>query len=93
MLVKFATQGIDQFLLVGASKTSKLALVSQWWNRPNLPSFSVRVKSGTCAPKHQLTICQCPSVLFKGEVSLVVGNMLRIYDIGKKKLLRKCENK
>jgi len=30
---------------------------------------------------------------FKGRLLVGVGNRLRIYDLGKKKLLRKCENK
>lgn len=30
---------------------------------------------------------------FLGRVIIGVGNLLRIYDFGKKKLLRKCENK
>ena len=30
---------------------------------------------------------------FKGRVLIGVGRLLRIYDLGKKKLLRKCENK
>lgn len=33
-------------------------------------------------------ICQ-----FQGKVLIGVGNMLRIYEMGKKKLLKKCENK
>ena len=28
---------------------------------------------------------------FKGRVLIGVGNLLRIYDLGKKKMLRKCE--
>lgn len=32
----------------------------------------------------------CP---FQGRVLIGVGKMLRLYDLGKKKLLRKCENK
>ena len=32
----------------------------------------------------------CP---FQGRVLIGVGRLLRIYDMGKKKLLRKCENK
>ena len=30
---------------------------------------------------------------FQGMLLVVVGKLLRIYDIGKKKMLRKCENK
>ena len=32
----------------------------------------------------------CP---YNGRVLVGVGRLLRIYDLGKKKLLRKCENK
>lgn len=32
----------------------------------------------------------CP---FQGRVLISVGKLLRIYDLGKKKMLRKCENK
>ena len=30
---------------------------------------------------------------FQGRLLVGVGRLLRIYDIGKKKMLRKCENK
>ena len=30
---------------------------------------------------------------FQGRLLVGVGKLLRIYDIGKKKMLRKCENK
>ena len=30
---------------------------------------------------------------FQGRILVGVGKLLRIYDLGKKKLLRKCENK
>lgn len=30
---------------------------------------------------------------YSGRVLIGVGRLLRIYDLGKKKLLRKCENK
>ena len=32
----------------------------------------------------------CP---YQGRVLISVGRLLRIYDLGKKKMLRKCENK
>lgn len=32
-------------------------------------------------------------VPFQGRLLVGVGKLLRIYDIGKKKMLRKCENK
>jgi splicing factor 3B subunit 3 len=30
---------------------------------------------------------------FQGRILVGVGRMLRLYDMGRKKLLRKCENK
>jgi splicing factor 3B subunit 3 len=30
---------------------------------------------------------------FQGRVLIGVGKLLRLYDLGKKKMLRKCENK
>ncbi|KAJ3280450.1 Splicing factor 3B subunit 3 [Borealophlyctis nickersoniae] len=44
---------------------------------------------------HKTEIDEIPYALcaFQGRLLVGVGKMLRIYDIGKKKLLRKCENK
>lgn len=38
----------------------------------------------------EIPTCICP---YQGRVLISVGKLLRIYDIGKKKMLRKCENK
>jgi len=44
---------------------------------------------------HRTPVDAIPSALhaFNGKLLVGVGNLLRLYDLGKKKLLRKCENK
>jgi len=41
-------------------------------------------------PVDDVPYALCP---FQGRLLVGLGNSLRIYDMGKKKLLRKCENK
>ena len=44
---------------------------------------------------HKTPVEDIPGAIhaFQGRVLIGVGRFLRIYDLGKKKLLRKCENK
>jgi splicing factor 3B subunit 3 len=44
---------------------------------------------------HKTTLDEIPYAMcaFQGRVLVGVGKLLRLYDLGKKKLLRKCENK
>lgn len=42
------------------------------------------------SPLDEVPLAICP---YQGRVLVGVGRMLRLYDMGKKKLLRKCENK
>lgn len=44
---------------------------------------------------HKTTVDNVPTAIcgFQGRVVIGIGRILRLYDIGKKKLLRKCENK
>ena len=44
---------------------------------------------------HKTPVDDVPAALcpFQGRLLVGVGKLLRIYDLGKKKLLRKCENK
>lgn len=44
---------------------------------------------------HRTEVEDIPTALcpYNGRVLVGVGRLLRIYDLGKKKLLRKCENK
>ena len=44
---------------------------------------------------HKTQVDDIPSAItaFQGRVLIGIGRYLRIYDLGKKKMLRKCENK
>ena len=44
---------------------------------------------------HKTTVDEAPAAVcpYHGRLLVGVGRMLRLYDLGKKKLLRKCENK
>ena len=44
---------------------------------------------------HQTPVEEVPQAIcqFQGRILVGVGRILRLYDMGKKKLLRKCENK
>lgn len=44
---------------------------------------------------HQTAVDEVPMAIcsFQGRLLVGIGRMLRLYDMGKKKLLRKCENK
>ncbi|CAJ0966354.1 unnamed protein product [Ranitomeya imitator] len=44
---------------------------------------------------HKTLVEEVPAAIapFQGRVLIGVGKLLRVYDLGKKKLLRKCENK
>ncbi|CAG5101195.1 Similar to SF3B3: Splicing factor 3B subunit 3 (Homo sapiens) [Cotesia congregata] len=84
-LVKFANQGDQLFLIVGVAKDYQL--------NPRISSVNA---DGTGiellhkSPVDEIPLAICP---YQGRVLVGVGKMLRLYDMGKKKLLRKCENK
>ena len=44
---------------------------------------------------HKTQLNEIPTAIcsFQGRVAVGVGKLLRLYDMGQKKLLRKCENK
>lgn len=44
---------------------------------------------------HRTQVDEVPTAIcgFQGRLLVGVGRLLRLYDMGKKKLLRKCENK
>ena len=92
-IVKFASRPDEQFLLVGVVKD--LVLVP----KQNSGGFVYVYKLSETGDKldfvHKTPVDDVPSALvpFQGRVLIGVGKCLRIYDLGKKKLLRKCENK
>ena len=62
---------------------------------PGLPPPPPPPPSSTLELVHKTTLDEIPYALaaFQGKVVIGVGRLLRLYDLGKKKLLRKSENK
>lgn len=58
--------------------------------------FRVRLKKKSSQREKEnfLSVCFLAAIYpFLGKSLIAVGSSIRIYDIGKKKLLKKCENK
>lgn len=95
-IVKFSSRSADQsFLLVGVAKDLQL--------NPRKCAgggfiYTYEITENAERPLellHKTPIEDVPGCIvpFQGRVIITVGRLIRIYDIGKKKLLRKCENK
>jgi len=95
-LVKFNSQPESTFCLVGVAKDYKLnprsvgggfvyayRMVPSPLGQPNLELV------------HKTVLDEIPYAIsaFQGKVLIGVGKLLRLYDLGKKKMLRKSENK
>lgn len=92
-LVKFANQGDDQFVLIGLAKD--LHLNPRHSNGGLIHTYRLVDEGKKLELVHVTPVDEVPTAIcpFQGRVLVGVGRMLRIYDMGKKKLLRKCENK
>jgi len=93
-LVKFACRpDTEQYVVVGTVK--ELALT----NRSHAGGCIIVYKLSTAGDQlelmHRTPVEDTPGAIvpFQGRLLAGVGKYLRIYDLGKKKLLRKCENK
>jgi splicing factor 3B subunit 3 len=92
-LVKFSTIHDAKFIAVGVAKDFQMC--------PRLANggFIYLYKIDTVCSQlefiHKTEVNEVPGALcpFQGRLLVGVGKVLRIYDLGKKKLLRKCENK
>lgn len=94
-IVKFSSQPANrQFLLVGVAKDLKLN--PRACSNGYIYCYEI-IESNEEPLKflHKTQIEDVPGSIcaFQGRVLIGVGRYLRIYDLGKKKLLRKCENK
>jgi hypothetical protein len=58
------------------------------WNRVNADCTHLDLV-------HKTSVDEVPTAIasFQGRILVGIGRMLRLYDMGRKKLLRKCENK
>lgn len=94
-LVKFANQSDpdQQFLLVGIAKDYQLSPRSIECGYLNC--YRVAADGTSLDLVHRTEVEDIPTAIcpYNGRVLIGVGKLLRIYDLGKKKLLRKCENK
>ena len=93
-LVKFLSKPANQtFLLVGTAKD--LVLNPRSCSSGAIHTYQVVNNGERLELLHKTPVEDVPGAIcaFQGRVLIGVGNFLRIYDIGKKKLLRKCENK
>lgn len=93
-LVKFHGQPEHQwFLVLGVAKDFQLN--PRICTRGFLDTYRVDVMGRELELVHRTPVDEVPMALcpYNGRLLTGVGRMLRLYDLGKKKLLRKCENK
>ncbi|KAF7268952.1 hypothetical protein GWI33_017981 [Rhynchophorus ferrugineus] len=93
-LIKFHGQPEHQwFLIVGVAKDFQLnpRICTQGF----LDTYKVDVMCRELELVHRTPVDEVPMALcaYNGRLLAGIGRMLRLYDMGKKKLLRKCENK
>lgn len=91
-LAKFANHGDEIFVLVGVAK--ELHLNPRQSNGGFVHTYRIK-EEGHLELVHATPVDEVPTAIcpFQGRILIGVGRLLRIYDLGKKKLLRKCENK
>ena len=92
-LVTLASRDNHTFLVVGTAIDMTIAPRS--CKNGNLRIYGFVGESHTLALEHVTPIDGIPSAIcpFEGRFLVGVGPILRIYDMGKSKCLRKCENK
>ena len=93
-LAKFSSRPANQmFLLVGVAKDLKLN--PRQCQAGFIYTYQLQENGETLEFLHKTPVEDVPGCIcaFQGRVIISVGRFLRIYDMGKKKLLRKCENK
>ncbi|XP_076331994.1 splicing factor 3B subunit 3-like [Tachypleus tridentatus] len=92
-LTKFANHGDELFLLVGIAKDFQLN--PRQSNGGSIHVYKFVEEGRQLELVHATPVDEVPGAIcpFQGRVLVGVGRVLRIYDLGKKKMLRKCENK
>lgn len=91
-LVKFLQDG-KNYLAVGVAKD--LQLNPRQSSGGFIDLYRVDNQCATLNLIHRTDVEDIPSAIaqFQGRLLVGIGKTLRVYDLGKKKLLRKCENK
>ncbi|CAF0753350.1 unnamed protein product [Rotaria sordida] len=92
-LMRFDTRPADTFLLVGVARDLVLSPRSHLGGM--IYCFLVLENGERLHFIHRTVVDEIPTAIypFLGRALVGVGSCLRIYEIGKKKLLKKCENK
>uniref|UniRef100_H2ZPL8 DNA damage-binding protein 1 n=1 Tax=Ciona savignyi TaxID=51511 RepID=H2ZPL8_CIOSA len=93
-LCKFASHGETIFVLVGVA-CELLINPRQARGGGEIHTYSINEEGTKLELVHKTVVDEVPSAIcpYQGRVLIGVGKLLRIYDLGKKKMLRKCENK
>lgn len=92
-LVRFTCQPDAQFILVGVARNLKL--------RPReidggaIYTYHLAPTGDKLQLVHKTMVEEVPGAMipFRGLALIGIGRLLRVYDLGKRKLLRKSENK
>ncbi|KAB7500474.1 Splicing factor 3B subunit 3 [Armadillidium nasatum] len=94
-LVKFANQAdpSQQFLLIGTVRDYHLS--PRQVDKGIIYTYKVNSDCNNLEYVHKTEVEDIPTSMYpyNGRILIGIGKLLRIYDLGKKKLLRKCENK
>lgn len=92
-LIKFASRPDNVYVLVGISKD--LVLNPRSLSAGYVYTYELTNSGEQLELVHKTQMEEMPGAIasFQGRALIGVGKYLRIYDMGKKKLLRKCENK
>jgi splicing factor 3B subunit 3 len=88
---KFTQHSEETFVIVGIAKS--LSLHPRSVNAAYINTY--RLLDGILQLLHQTEVEDVPLAMceFHGKLLIGVGKSLRLYDMGKRKLLRKCENR
>ncbi|XP_071488898.1 splicing factor 3B subunit 3-like [Diadema antillarum] len=92
-VVKFANREGETHVLVGTAKD--VTLSPRTCSGGSIHTYLVKEEGAKLELLHKTPVDDVPSAIcsFQGKVLIGIGRLLRVYDLGKKKLLRKCENK
>lgn len=92
-LVKFSQYGDIPYLLVGVAKD--LHLNPRRSNGGTIHTYQIQEEGRRLELMHVTPVEDVPQSIcsFQGRVLISIGRSLRVYEMGKRKLLRKCENK
>eukprot|EP00301_Raphidiophrys_heterophryoidea_P027109 c9493_g1_i1.p1 GENE.c9493_g1_i1~~c9493_g1_i1.p1 ORF type:complete len:1229 (+),score=405.94 c9493_g1_i1:73-3759(+) len=92
-LCPFLARSNEIFLVVGTAVDYQL--LPRSCSKGLLRAFRFEEGGKKLVQEHETELTDSPMAVcaFQGRLLVGVGNVLRIYDMGKRKLLRKCENK